>query len=82
MLLSICIPTYNRLSSLDNCLNSILISSKNVQNLDFEVCVSDNYSDQNPVEIVNKYRKDLNITFNRNEKNLGVALNEIGRAHV
>tara|TARA_B100000787_G_scaffold166006_1_gene150617 strand:- start:2571 stop:3584 length:1014 start_codon:yes stop_codon:yes gene_type:complete len=77
MLLSICIPTYNRLSSLDNCLNSILISSKNVQNLDFEVCVSDNYSDQNPVEIVNKYRKDLNITFNRNEKNLGVALNAI-----
>jgi glycosyltransferase involved in cell wall biosynthesis len=77
MLLSICIPTYNRLSSLDNCLNSILISSKNVQNLDFEVCVSDNYSDQNPVEIVNKYRNNLNIIFNRNEKNLGVALNAI-----
>ena len=77
MLLSICIPTFNRLSCLDNCLNSILISSKNVQNFDFEVCISDNCSEQNPIEIVNKYSKDLNIKFNRNKKNLGVALNSI-----
>ena len=77
MILSICIPSYNRLSCLNNCLNSILISSKNVQNFDFEVCISDNCSAQDPVEIVNKYRKDLNIVFNRNEKNLGVALNAI-----
>ena len=51
MILSICIPTYNRLENLDNCLNSILISSKNVKNFDFEVCISDNFSDQNPQEI-------------------------------
>ena len=77
MLLSICIPSYNRLSCLDNCLNSILISSKNVKNFDFEVCVSDNCSEKNQIEIVNKYSKELKIIFNRNKKNLGVALNAI-----
>ena len=77
MLLSICIPSYNRLNCLDNCLNSILISSNNVQNFDFEVCITDNCSEQNPVEIINKYRKNLNIKFKRNKKNLGVALNAI-----
>ena len=77
MLLSICIPSYNRLECLDNCLNSILISSKNVTNFNFEVCVSDNCSKINPIEIINKYKKKLHINFNRNKKNLGVALNSI-----
>ena len=45
MLLSICIPTLDRQEHLDNCLNSILISSKNTSNLKFEVCISDNGSD-------------------------------------
>jgi glycosyltransferase involved in cell wall biosynthesis len=77
MLLSICIPTYNRLNCLDNCLNSILISSRNVKKFDFEVCISDNYSEQNPIKIISKYTKDLNIIFNRNKRNLGVALNAV-----
>ena len=59
MILSICIPSYNRLNCLDNCLNSILIASKNVNNFDFEVCVSDNNSANDPVEIINKYKKIL-----------------------
>ena len=77
MLLSICIPTYNRLNCLDNCLNSILISSRNVKKFDFEVCISVNYSEQNPIKIISKYTKDLNIIFNRNKRNLGVALNAV-----
>ena len=31
MLLSICIPTFNRSEKLDNCLNSILISIQNAR---------------------------------------------------
>lgn len=77
MILSICIPTYNRLENLDNCLNSILISSKNVKNFDFEVCISDNFSDQNPQEIISKYSQYFKIIFNRNHRNLGFALNAI-----
>ena len=48
MQLSICIPTFNRLDCLENCLNSIFISSKNVQDFEFEVCISDNNSDEKP----------------------------------
>ena len=77
MILSICIPSYNRIEYLDNCLNSILISSKNVSNFDFEVCVSDNCSEIDPTEVVNKYKRDFKIIFNKNKKNLGFALNAI-----
>ena len=77
MILSICIPSYNRLNCLDNCLNSILIASKNVDNFDFEVCVSDNNSAKDPIEIINKYKKNFKITYNRNKENLGFALNAI-----
>jgi len=77
MLLSICIPSYNRLDCLENCLNSILISSKNVKNFEFEVCVSDNCSDQDPIQIINKYNQEFKIIYNRNPENLGFALNAI-----
>ena len=72
--LSICIPTYNRVYYLDNCLNSIKFA-KNNSDLKIEVCVSDNCSDENIEELIEKYKKDLNLNFNRNEKNLGMAKN-------
>ena len=77
MLLSICIPTYNRISQLDNCLNSILISKKKVHNFDFEICISDNNSREDTESIIKKYSKQLTIKFNKNEKNLGFAINGI-----
>ena len=70
MLLSICIPTFNRLNCLDNCLNSILIASKN-SNFNFEVCVSDNFSEGEVEKIINNYKGKLNINFSKNKKNLG-----------
>jgi len=77
MILSICIPTYNRTERLDDCLNSILISKNKVNNLKFEVCISDNNSNENAYKIVQKYENQLNIKFNKNEKNLGFAINAI-----
>ena len=77
MLLSICIPTYNRVNQLDNCLNSILISKKRVENFNFEVCISDNNSQQRIESLIEKYKNKLNIKFNKNIKNLGFALNGI-----
>ncbi len=77
MQLSICIPTFNRLDCLENCLNSIFISSKNVKDFEFEVCISDNNSDENPDEIIKKYKDKINIVFNKNDENLGFALNAI-----
>ena len=70
MLLSICIPTFNRLNCLKNCLNSILISSQNF-NFNFEVCISDNFSDGDVKSIIDNYKKKLNINFIQNSKNLG-----------
>lgn len=75
--LSICIPNYNRIECLDDCLNSILISSKNVNNFNFEICISDNFSDINPISVIQKYKNELNIKFSRNNENLGFALNAI-----
>ena len=71
MLISICIPTYNRPDELKNCLNSLSLQT----NLKFEVCISDNCSKTNVASIVEPYRNKLNIKFSKNDENLGAALN-------
>jgi len=72
--LSICIPTFNRVYYLNNCLNSIKLANKN-SDLKVEVCISDNCSSENVEHIVEKYKDDLNLTFNKNEQNLGMGQN-------
>ena len=72
MLLSICIPTYNRPESLLNCLNSL---AKQKNKKDFEVCISDNCSKKNIKNLIKPFRKKLNIKYKKNRKNLGFALN-------
>ena len=73
MLLSICIPTYNRSEKLDNCLNSILISIQNVKERNFEICISDNCSSDNTEKIVKKYKNIFEINYHKNNDNLGFA---------
>ena len=73
MTISLCIPTYNRPQSLKNCLNSLSLQT----NLNFEVCISDNFSDKDPIELIKKYKKNFKIIYNRNNENLGFALNAI-----
>jgi len=75
MLLSICIPNYNRGKYLNNCLNSILLA-KSTSSLTFEICISDNDSKDNILSIVNYYKKKgLVINYKSNNKNLGFGLN-------
>jgi len=71
MLLSICIPTYNRPENLRNCLQSI---SKQKSN-NFEVCISDNASNANLHKIIKPFKKKIKIKYKRNKKNLGFAVN-------
>ena len=71
MLISVCIPTYNRPEHLKNCLNSLVLQTDKK----FEVCISDNSSKTNTKKIIKTYKKKLNIKFNRNKKNLGFGLN-------
>lgn len=71
MILSICIPTYNRPESLYYCLKSLSAQKTN----QFEVCISDNGSSYNIAKIVEPFKKKLKIKFSRNKKNLGFAIN-------
>jgi len=64
--LSICIPTFNRAQHLNNCLSSI-ISARKSKGFQFEVCVSDNGSNDNTQEIVNNAKKNID---NYQQKNL------------
>ena len=72
--LSICIPTYNRSDSLTNCLNSIIVAAKDHIGR-FEVCVSDNGSNDNTRSAVEKASLCLDISYNRNQENLGIPRN-------
>ena len=75
MLLSICIPNFNRGKYLNNCLNSILLA-KSKSSLKFEICISDNGSKENISSIINIYKsKGLNIHYKKSNKNLGFGLN-------
>jgi len=77
VILSICIPNYNRAEQLENCLNSILIAKNNCENFNFEVCVSDNASDEDTYTIVKKYTNKFKIKYDTNHKNIGFAKNAI-----
>ena len=74
--LSICIPTFNRVRHLENCLNSILIASKK-SSLNFEVCVSDNCSQEDTYSVIKKYKDKLEIIFNQNKYNIGYGSNSL-----
>ena len=67
MLLSICIPNYNRIDCLNNCLNSVKIAKKYTK-LKLEVCISDNNSEENIIPIIKKYKKYINIKFKKIKK--------------
>ena len=72
--LSICIPTYNRVKYLKNCLNSILIACEN-SSLKIEVCISDNCSDEDTYSTVKEFEDKINIVFNQNAFNIGLGNN-------
>ncbi len=70
ILISICIPTYNRANYLDRCLQSIMHYTKN----DIEVLIQDNDSIDNTSEIVQWY-VDPRIKYEKNETNIGAVEN-------
>jgi glycosyltransferase involved in cell wall biosynthesis len=68
-ILSICIPTYNRANLLSNLLNSISIA--NINSIIVEICISDNNSSDNTLEIIDYYSKKLPINYKSNCENIG-----------
>lgn len=75
-ILSICIPTYNRAKFLPDLFESIL-KQINKENEDLiEVAVSDNASEDNTLEVINRYKKHFkNFTYFRWDKNMGADRN-------
>jgi len=70
LVLSICIPTYNRANYLTECLDSVLNSVKGFED-EIEIIISDNASTDNTTVVVNEYLKKYNfIVYNRNESNV------------
>jgi len=68
--ISVCIPTYNRAIYLENCLNSIFLC-KLESKFDFQVCISDNNSDDITEDVVLKFQKYLDIKYHKNKSNFG-----------
>lgn len=70
IVLSLCIPTYNRASYLDKCLKSIIKQLGN--NDEVEIIISDNVSEDNTGEIAAFYTsKYNNVKYFRNDTNIG-----------
>ena len=69
-ILSICIPTYNRANYLDECLNSLCLTSPSVLQ-EVEVIISDNASPDATAQTVEKYKARLPIRYFRNSENIG-----------
>lgn len=74
MRISICIPTYNRAVQLGSCLQSIILNKPD-PTLDFEVCVSDNFSTDKTEEVVRHAQASINIKYQKNPGNLGIPQN-------
>lgn len=71
-ILSICIPIYNRKLYLERMLERFL-EDKDLFNNSVQLFISDNCSTDNLVEIVDYYReKGLNVSYHRNDSNLGM----------
>ena len=73
-LLSICIPTYNRLECLENCLDSIN-NALTLYFLNIEVCILDNNPEGNAKCIAEKYFNRYPIKYKNNSTNIGVGNN-------
>ena len=71
---AICIPTYNRADSLENCLNSIAIASKHHIER-FEVCVSDNGSSDKTSDVIENAKTFFDINHHKSDTNLGIPRN-------
>jgi len=73
VLLSICIPTYNRAKQLDTTLQSIISQNIFINTIKIEIVISDNCSTDETSVIVNKYLSLFpnKIMYSRNE--LGIA---------
>lgn len=74
ILLSICIPTFNRYFELKQLLDSIICEK--IDSNYIEIIISDNNSNDNTFQLLNDYSNDYNyIRFSQNQSNIGMIPN-------
>ena len=66
MLLSICIPTFNRCASLDKLLFDISNIDKELISK-IQVCISNNFSDDSTEDVIESYKKNKYKSDNTNQ---------------
>ena len=66
-MISICVPVYNGAKFIENCIKNIL----NQSFIEFELLISDDASDDNTLEIIDKFKKDNRLKIFKNTVNLG-----------
>jgi glycosyltransferase involved in cell wall biosynthesis len=80
IVLSICIPTYNRAPRLNAVLEAISNEIKlfpNEWRASIEVCISDNGSTDKTQNVIAKWKKRLHISSSRNATNMGYDVNAV-----
>jgi len=73
-LLTLALPIYNGESCVSHTLESIYLAQQllpEVQYKKFEIIISDNNSNDNTAEIINEFKHKLDITYYKNEQNIG-----------
>jgi glycosyltransferase involved in cell wall biosynthesis len=75
-LLAICVPTFNRVSSLNNLLNS-LGSVKTRFGEEVEICISNNGSTDYTAAAINAFANEYRVIVKHHSSNLGATLNII-----
>ncbi len=71
ILLSICIPTYNRASTIQEALESIMEQVDKTNKDLIEICIADNASTDNSFEVIDRYRENspVKFTYHKNPVN-------------
>ena len=73
MLLSVCIPTFNRGMFLDECLTSLATTCAVSESV--EICISDNGSTDDTAAVIEKWKDRLQIVYYRSDINRGIPIN-------
>ena len=74
IILSICIPTFNRAAHLRNCLSSLIQCGLSKLS-EVQICISDNCSTDTTKQVVVEAEKVLTIKYQANQSNVGIARN-------
>ena len=73
-IISICIPTFNRATCLENLLNNLSALTTAYKTV-VEICISNNYSSDNTIQVIDSWRDKLQLKVVTQSQNIGATKN-------